>query len=123
MFWKKSKSEDRAVINWQRLSSLEELEALEKTSYDRPVLIYKHSTRCGISSMTLSRLEREWTEDLNQFDCYFLNLIAHRSISNEVAERFKIYHESPQVILIRDGKAVYQASHMQISAQALSDEQ
>lgn len=115
MFWKKDK-ENQAKVEWQSLDHIEQLNTVIEESHEKPVLIYKHSTRCGISGMTMSRLERGWTEDLNVLKTYYLDLIAYRDLSNEIANRFGVYHESPQVILIRNGNAVYNESHMGISA-------
>ncbi|NVJ46815.1 MAG: bacillithiol system redox-active protein YtxJ [Cytophagia bacterium] len=123
MFWKKESKADRPDINWYNLTSIDQLQSIKKESESQPVLIYKHSTRCGISSMVLGRLEREWTEELGGMKSYFLDLISYREVSNAIQEVFGVYHESPQVILIKDGKAVYNASHMAISAEALKSNQ
>lgn len=119
MFWKK-KETNAVEINWEYLREVSQLEQILEESKEQPVLIYKHSTRCGISSMVLDRLERSWGEEGNAIKPYFLDLIAYRNISNIVAEMFGVYHQSPQVILIKDGKAVYDDSHMGISFQALT---
>lgn len=123
MFWKKESKADRPDINWYNLTSIDQLQTIKVESESQPVLIYKHSTRCGISSMVLGRLEREWTEELGGMKSYFLDLISYREVSNAIQEVFGVYHESPQVILIKDGKAVYNASHMAISAEALKSNQ
>lgn len=121
MFWKKTK-ENTASMHWYPLESKEQLDELITESEAHDVLIYKHSTRCGISSMALSRLERGWTEDLNRIKPYFLDLLAHRDLSNEVAHLFEIPHESPQLLLIRNGQVVYHDSHMNISADRIREE-
>ena len=112
MFWNKEITD----INWNHLNQLDQLISIKEESKDRPVLIYKHSTRCSISSMALDRLERSWNKELEPIKAYYLDLIRFRDISNAVAESFKINHESPQVILIKNGEVVYYASHMSISA-------
>lgn len=114
MFWKKEK-EAKAEIQWNLLEGSEQLDQIVEESKSQPVLIYKHSTRCGISGMTMNRLERSWSDDLNKLKVYYLDLIAFRALSNEVANKFGVYHESPQVILIKEGNAIYDASHMDIS--------
>jgi bacillithiol system protein YtxJ len=102
-------------MNWIELTSLDQLEELENYSKENPVLIYKHSTRCGTSRMTLDRLHRNHKPgELENVKKYFLDLISYRDISNAIAHQFDVEHESPQVILIRDGKAVYSASHFEI---------
>lgn len=121
MFWKRGSNEKSTPVNWQKLSSVDQLSTIKEESKVQPVLIFKHSTRCGISSMALGRLEREWSEDLNNIKAYYLDLISHRQISNAIEEEFGIYHESPQLILIENGKAVYDASHMSISTLKLKN--
>ena len=118
MFWKKENRES-SEINWNHLNTIEQLEQIKEESRSQPVLIYKHSTRCSISSMALDRLERSWSKELDTVKAYYLDLITYREISNAIAKEFGIYHESPQAILIKDGKAIYDASHMSISTSAI----
>ena len=78
-------------------------------------MIFKHSTTCNISHMVLSRLERNWkASDAGSVKPYFLDLRAHRSVSNGVASFFDVEHESPQLLIIRDGKPIHVSSHMEI---------
>ncbi|MBF4515414.1 bacillithiol system redox-active protein YtxJ [Flavobacterium sp. ANB] len=108
----------KSNVNWTELTDVLQLQEIEAISNEKPVVIFKHSTRCSISKMALKQFEREY--DLNDtVDAYFLDLIAHRDISNEIASRFNVYHESPQLILIKNGKAVYDVSHSDIDAKAL----
>jgi len=110
----------KSNVNWTELTDIAQLTEIEAISNEKPVIIFKHSTRCSISRMALKQFEREY--DLNNVaDAYFLDLIAHRDISNEIARRFNVYHESPQLILIRNGKAVYDVSHSDIDAIALKE--
>jgi bacillithiol system protein YtxJ len=110
----------KSNVNWTELTDIAQLTEIEAISNEKPVVIFKHSTRCSISRMALKQFEREY--DLNNVaDAYFLDLIAHRDISNEIARRFNVYHESPQLILIRNGKAVYDVSHSDIDAIALKE--
>lgn len=102
---------ENSSLSWYTLSDEFMVEELKKASHEQPVLIYKHSTRCGISSMMLSRLERNYDLEPDELRCYFLDLIKYRGLSARVAEVFSIRHESPQVLLIQNGKAVYHASH------------
>ena len=98
------------------LSALEQIRQIKEDSAQHPVVIYKHSTRCGISSMVLNRLERAWNPtELKSTAVYFLDLIRYRDISQEVAAAFNVPHESPQVLLINQGECVYDASHMMVS--------
>ncbi|WP_163401098.1 bacillithiol system redox-active protein YtxJ [Flavobacterium fluviatile] len=105
-------------INWTNLTDVLQLMEIEAISNEKPVIIFKHSTRCSISRMALKQFEREF--DLNDtVDAYFLDLIAYREVSNEIARKFNVYHESPQLILIKNGKAVYDVSHGSIDAETL----
>lgn len=103
-------------MNWNKLTASTQIEELKQLSNDKPVLIFKHSTRCSVSSMSLDRLLRNWKPaDEEKISPYFLDLIAYRSLSNQIEDEFGIPHESPQVIIIRNGKAVYDTSHYEIS--------
>ena len=118
MFWKK-KASNTIDIDWQPLTSLDQLDQIVEESKTQPVMIYKHSTRCGISGMAMDRIERQLDEETQKIKAYYLDLISYREVSNQVAETFRVYHQSPQVILVKDGEAVYDDSHMSISVQAL----
>ncbi|MFT4032849.1 MAG: bacillithiol system redox-active protein YtxJ [Siphonobacter sp.] len=100
-------------MNWQALSELTQLEEIRKESFDQPVLIYKHSVTCSISSTAKARLERQWN-DSTPIKAYYLDLLSYRSISNAIAQEFGVEHESPQVLLIQNGKCVYHESHFAI---------
>jgi bacillithiol system protein YtxJ len=100
-------------MKWNELNHENQLSAIRERSFQRPQVIFKHSTRCGISSVAKSRLEK-WTPN-EDFDFYYLDLIQHRFLSNMVAEEFDVYHESPQVLIIKSGQCVYDESHLGIS--------
>lgn len=106
-------------LNWKPLQSLSELDRIEKESYNKPVLIFKHSTRCSVSRMAVKQFEADYTIDPDKMDSYFLDLLNFRSVSNEIATKFFVEHESPQVLLIKDGKCIYHTSHSDIDAEAL----
>ncbi len=104
------------MINWNRLNGIEQLKEIKDKSSELPVMIFKHSTRCPTSSMALSRLERSWSSDAEQkLVPYYLDLISYREISNEVASAFGVQHESPQVLIIKEGACSYDASHLMIN--------
>lgn len=107
---------------WHNLEEIEQLENIKAESSEYPVLIFKHSTRCSISSMAKSRVERAWNFEEEQIKAYHLDLIAYRDISNQIAETFEVEHESPQVLLIKDGSCIYNASHNAISVNSLESE-
>lgn len=102
-------------MNWNTLNSEEQLNEIIGESSSTPVLIFKHSTRCSISSMAKSRLERQWNFDDENIKAYYLDLIAHRNVSSQIADTFKVEHQSPQALLIKDGVCVYNDSHNAIS--------
>lgn len=95
-------------MNWKKLESIADLEAALEASKDQAVALFKHSTRCSVSSMAKRLIESDWDLDI---DAYYLDLIAHREVSNAIAERLHIQHQSPQMIVVKDGAAVYHASH------------
>lgn len=100
-------------MNWIALTSEEQLKGIKEKSFQRPQVIFKHSTRCSISAMAKSKLDR--SEGDAEIDFYYLDLLRYRSISNMVSEVFNIYHESPQVLVIKNGACVYDESHLGIS--------
>lgn len=104
---------------WLNLTESSQLNELDQLSFQQKIkgyVVFKHSTRCGISSMALNRFKTAWrpTEDV---PILYLDLLKFRSISNQLANQLNITHESPQVIAIKAGKPVYHNSHFQISAQ------
>jgi bacillithiol system protein YtxJ len=103
-------------MNWNNLTQESQIEEIKSVSEHKPVLIFKHSTRCSISSMSLDRVRRNWKDgDDEKISVYYLDLIADRKLSDFVANEFGVSHESPQVILIKNGSAVYNKSHYDIS--------
>lgn len=107
-------------MNWIYLTNEEQLHELKANSADKPQVIFKHSTRCSISHMAKNRLERSTQPGEAEF--YFLDLIQHRSLSNKIAQDFDVYHESPQVLLIKNGECVYDESHSGIDMQGILQE-
>lgn len=113
--------EAQGSIRWNELTSVEQLDEIRKQSEKKPVLIYKHSTRCSTSHLVLDRLERNWRgEGIPGVEMYFLDLLSHRNVSNAIAEVFGVEHESPQVLIIEGGKAVYDRSHLEIDYKSIS---
>lgn len=104
-------------MNFRDLTDLVQIDEIEKLSHTAPrgVLIFKHSTRCAISSMALNRFMRGWDIEDEQLPVYYLDLIRYREVSNQVSERFGVIHQSPQVLLIKNGTCIYDASHNAIS--------
>ncbi|MCW3073782.1 MAG: ytxJ [Flaviaesturariibacter sp.] len=107
-------------MNWIHLTSEEGLEALKKRSGEVPQVIFKHSTRCSISSVAYQRLQK--ADAPGGIEFYLLDLIAYRSLSNKIAADFGVHHESPQVLVIKNGECVYDESHMGISMRDIVDQ-
>jgi len=102
-------------MNWDKLTEENQLDEIKQESYNQPVMILKHSTTCSISATALSRLERAWNTDAaKDIKPYYLDLLKLRPISNKIAQEFDVDHESPQVLIIKNGKSVYNASHFDI---------
>jgi bacillithiol system protein YtxJ len=103
------------------LTDLNQLNDIISSSNEKPAVIFKHSTRCIVSRTALKQFEKEF--DVDSLHCnvstYFLDLLEHRDISNEIASRFGVHHQSPQLLLIKNGKSVYDVSHSDINAEEL----
>ena len=106
-------------VKWKLLTNISQLDEIAALSAETPVAIFKHSTRCGVSRMVLKQFENEFRPD-TKVTPYFLDLLAHRDVSNAISEKFNVMHQSPQLLLIKDGKSVYDASHGDISPAELS---
>lgn len=110
--------DEQSKSSWMYLEETP-LDEIEKISFEKPVAIFKHSTRCSVSRMAWNQFSNQFDIEFEKMELYFLDLLAHRSVSNEVAERFGVIHQSPQLIIVKDGKAVYDASHSDINADNL----
>jgi bacillithiol system protein YtxJ len=106
-------------MQWIPLTNETQLTDIIAQSAARPQVIFKHSTRCSISAVALQRLQKETAPA--DMDFYMLDLLAYRNLSNKIAEQFKVYHESPQVLVIRNGECVYDESHLSISMHDIVD--
>jgi len=116
-----SKDNSSSGMDWNDLTDLKQLDEIIAESENTPVVIFKHSTRCSISRMALKGFERDYAIEIGEAKPYFLDLLEHRDISNEIALRFEVVHQSPQLILIKNGKAVYTTSHSDIDAIELKE--
>lgn len=109
--------------NWTSLTSFDHLEKLRELSQFSPVIIFKHSTRCSISTLSWNRIKNEISKlNLEAANCFYLDLITYRSISNEIAEIFSIRHESPQILVILNDECVYNSSHLNINIESIKRE-
>lgn len=108
--------EEIVEVPWYVLGKIDQLDEIVEESKTKPVAIFKHSTRCGISRGVLKLLEKNYNLTDGQLKLYYLDLIQNRDISNEIASRFKVNHESPQMIVIKNGAVVHHDSHHSIEA-------
>ncbi|MDQ3392933.1 MAG: bacillithiol system redox-active protein YtxJ [Bacteroidota bacterium] len=107
-------------MQWNKIIKEENLMSLNEESFQNPVIIFKHSTRCSISAMALDRMKRSWNEqEVNSINPYYLDIIAFRPLSTKIAQDYNVEHESPQLLMIYKGVCVYNASHMEISYQEI----
>lgn len=107
--------------NWIPLCSVEDVEKIRERSQTTPCLIFKHSTRCNISSIAQYRLDADWSFSDEMVQPYFIDLLKYRSVSNTIADVFQVHHESPQVLLIVQGECVYDASHLDVRVEEIEE--
>lgn len=105
-----SEPKEEKILPWQALSDLAQLDDIEERSKAKTQVIFKHSTRCGISSMVMNQFVSKYDLDAN-LDLYYLDLLSHRAVSDEVGYKFQVMHQSPQLLIIKNGTTVAHASH------------
>lgn len=110
------------MLNWLNLTDINQLDDLIESSVNQKVIIFKHSTRCSISNMVKDRFERNWPKDLLEQDVYYLDLLSFRDVSNAIAEKLDVEHQSPQVLIIENKACIYSANHNFISAEVIKNE-
>ncbi|MCZ2223041.1 MAG: bacillithiol system redox-active protein YtxJ [Chitinophagales bacterium] len=108
-------------MNFIPLSSANALEELKEKSFNKTQIIFKHSPRCVISNMALSRLNK--ANEIADADYYMLNVLTDKPLSNTVAEDFKVHHESPQILIIKNGECTYTESHNGITMEEIIEQQ
>jgi bacillithiol system protein YtxJ len=108
-------------MNWNKINAIEDIEAIKKRSFEVPCLIFKHSTTCSISAIAKSRLEKDWNFTAETLEPYYLDLLSYRPVSAYIADTFKVYHESPQAIIVIDGEATFDTSHLDITVSELHE--
>ncbi len=102
---------DQKDLPWISLMSVNQLDDIKRKSSTKTQLIFKHSTRCGISRMVMNQFEKDYNFNRNDFDLYYLDILNYRDVSNQIAQLFKVYHESPQLLVIKNGVVMAQDSH------------
>jgi bacillithiol system protein YtxJ len=111
----KVKEEKETNVNWIPLNSLEQIKTIKELSKSETIFVFKHSTRCGISSMVIKRFENLFDSSMNNIKVYYLDLLNFRAISDEVGYSFQAQHKSPQLLIIRNEVAVLNVSHYDIT--------
>ena len=111
----KVKEEKETNVNWIPFNSLEQIKTIKELSKSETILVFKHSTRCGISSMVIKRFENLFDSSMNNIKVYYLDLLNFRAISDEVGYSFQVQHQSPQLLIIRNEVAVLNVSHYDIT--------
>lgn len=106
-------------IHWKSFGQASELDEIHEASFKNPQLIFKHSTRCSISSMAMHRLDNQANSKKSETTIHILDLIRYRSISDEISQRYGIRHESPQLLVIYEGKCIHHDSHLDISLERI----
>ena len=109
------------ITSWKNLESLDDLHQIVEDSKQKPIVLFKHSTRCGTSLHAKHRLESEWDFEEGELDFYYLDLLQHRDISNGIADQFNVVHQSPQIIILKNEQVVYHISHNAISVDRIKE--
>lgn len=116
LFSSSSDSSEKRELPWISLSSMDQLEEIQRKSATKSQIIFKHSTRCGISRMVMNQFIMAYNFNKSDFDLYYLDLLSYRDVSNKISEAFQVYHQSPQIIIIKNGITVAHESHGDINA-------
>lgn len=111
IFSNKDLGNDQKKLPWLPLNELEQLDLIKAQSKTKTQLIFKHSTRCGISRMVMSQFVASYDFNEKEFDLYLLDLLQFRNVSLEIATKFQVIHESPQLLIIKNETVVAHASH------------
>lgn len=114
-------SKEEKTLPWIALTTLQQLTEIEEKSKTKTQVIFKHSTRCGISRMVIKQFKEAYTLSENELDLYYLDLLNYREISNEIATKFQVMHESPQLLVIKNGVVVAHDSHGAINTMNLNE--
>ena len=114
------KEVEETYLSWTPLISIEEINNIKEISKIQSILIFKHSTRCGISRMVIKQFESLFNEENKHLKVYYLDLLNFREVSSKLSEVFQVIHQSPQLLVVKNGISVYQESHYEITKVNLS---
>ena len=117
---KTSNEVEKTYLIWMPLISVEEINTIKEISKNQSILIFKHSTRCGISRMVIKQFESLFSDENKQLKVYYLDLLNFREVSSKLSEVFQVIHQSPQLLVIKNGISVYDESHFGITKVNLS---
>lgn len=116
LFGERSKGKEEKVLPWIPLKSDAQLNLINQKSKIKTQLIFKHSTRCGISAMVMNQFVDSYNFTDKNFDLYYLDLLSYREISDELSYKYQVMHQSPQLLIVKNGIAVAHASHSDINS-------
>jgi len=105
-----SEPKEEKILPWQALTDISQLDTIADNSKSKVQVIFKHSTRCGISSMVMKQFVSDYNLDLN-IDLHYLDLLSYRNVSDEIGYKFQVMHQSPQLLVIKNDVVVAHASH------------
>ena len=120
-FTKSQQHPVKGNVNWIHLTNIDQIKQTRSQSKSETVYIFKHSTRCVISKMVIKRFENMFDESMNTIKVYYLDLLKYRDVSNEVGLAFKVIHQSPQLLIIKNEVSVFNTSHQDITSIKLQD--
>ena len=120
IFGASGEAKEEKVLPWIPLNALQQLDLIKEKSVTKTQIIFKHSTRCGISSMVMKQFVDAYDFTEKDADLYYLDLLNFRDVSNEVGYKFQVMHQSPQLLVIRNGVVVAHESHGAINDMDLS---
>jgi len=109
--FKTSEPREEKILPWIPLNTTAQLNYIAEKSKSKTQIVFKHSTRCGISSMVMRQFKASYALTDEDADLYYLDLLSYREVSNEVGYKFQVFHESPQILIIKNGAVVAHASH------------
>lgn len=112
---KKKPTTNTSNFNWIALTDLAQIDEIKEESKLNTVIIYKHSTRCGISKMVIKQFESLFTDDYKNIKTYYLDLLNYRDISNKLADVFDVVHQSPQILVVKNESCIFNTSHEAIT--------
>ena len=117
----RTETKKKRQLSWIAITSLDQLLQIKEQSKTIPAIIFKHSTRCVISRMVLREFESSFAEHQLSVSLYILDLLTYREISNEIVSEFQVFHQSPQLIVIKNGEVIYHASHNDINSNNIKE--